>query len=161
MNEELDRNALEGAVTASMLRVFDKVQRSRRLTRDYGTGDQLTMVEAQVCQIVASMEEISPSDLADRTGVSRSAVSQALIKMRVHGLVSVEQLPGNANARVVRVTDAGAIVARGVNAMHRQMADAVYAGATDHLETFLALFDRLDEYFAEVITDSAASSSGS
>lgn len=78
MNEERDRNALEGAVTASMLRVFDKVQRSRRLTRDYGTGDQLTMVEAQVCQIVASMEEISPATLptapvsADRLSRRRS-----------------------------------------------------------------------------------------
>ena len=73
---------LEAAVTTAMLRVFDKVQRNRRLDRDYGTGDQLSMVEAEVCQLIAATGEISPSDLADRIGVSRSAVSQALNRMR-------------------------------------------------------------------------------
>ncbi|MEO9328936.1 MarR family winged helix-turn-helix transcriptional regulator [Gordonia aurantiaca] len=152
MTDSRRRTALEAAVTASMLRVFDKVQRSRRLARDYGTGDRLTMVEAEVCQLIDSLGSVSPSELAERTGVSRPAISQALNKMRVHGLVSVESAPGNGKARVVRLTDAGARVAAGVNAMHREMAAAVYAdSADDHLEAHLGLFERLDSYFAQVI----------
>jgi len=40
--------------------------------------------------------------------------------MRAHGLVSVEHPPGNAKSRVVRVTEVGARVAAGVNAMHSE-----------------------------------------
>ncbi|WP_168704143.1 MarR family winged helix-turn-helix transcriptional regulator [Gordonia paraffinivorans] len=72
--------------------------------------------------------------------------------MRAHGLVSVEHPPGNAKSRVVRVTEVGVRVAAGVNAMHSEMTAAVYADSPDgHLEAFLALFERLDAYFAEVI----------
>ena len=52
--------AMEAAVTTAMLRVFDKVQRNRRLARDYGTGDHLSMVEAEVCQLIASTRGVSP-----------------------------------------------------------------------------------------------------
>ena len=148
---------LEGAVTTAMLRVFNQVQRHRRLERDYGTGDRLSMVEAEVCQLIASMGEISPSALADRIGVSRSAVSQALNRMRARGLVTVENAPDNGKARVVRVTKSGAVVARGVNDLHERMAEAVYAGATDDLKAFLGLFTRLDMFFADVIAESRGS----
>lgn len=154
MSVERDRADLESAVTTAMLRVFDKVQRSRRLTRDYGTGVRLTMVEAEVCHIVASERSISPSELAERTGVSRSAVSQALNRMREHGLVVVDQMAGNARAREVRVTEAGALVADGVNDMYKDMAAAVYVDAPDDLEAFLGLFTRLDTFFEQVMRDS-------
>ena len=151
-----DRKELEVAVTTAMLRVFDKVQRNRRLARDYGTGDRLTMVEAEVCHVIGSTDGISPSDLAERIGVSRSAVSQALKGMRARGLVTAEHPPDNAKARVVTVTEAGALVASGVNELHRQMSEAVYAAAPDDLEAFLALFNRLDAFFAEVIASASA-----
>ncbi len=157
MDDNHKREELEAAVTTAMLRVFDKVQRNRRLARDYGTGDQLTMVEAEVCHLIAARREISPSDLADSIGVSRSAVSQALARMRARGLVTVEHPPDNAKARVVRVTPTGVIVANGVNELHRQMSEAVYAGAPDDLEAFLALFTRLDTFFAEVLAETATS----
>ncbi len=151
MTEPRSQEDLEAAVTSAMLRVFDKVQRNRRLARDYGTGDQLTMVEAEACQLIAATGGISPSDLADRIGVTRSAVSQALKGMRTRGLITVENPPGNWKARVVSVTDKGAIVADGVTDLHRQMSDAVYAESPDDLESYLALFNRLDSFFAEVI----------
>ncbi len=161
MAEDQERGQLEAAVTTAMLRVFDKVQRNRRLARDYGTGDQLTMVEAEACQLIAARGEISPSDLADRIGVSRSAVSQALNRMRARGLVTVENPPDNGKTRVVRVTENGAIVADGVNELHRQMSDAVYEGSPEDLEAFLALFTRLDAFFAEVIAGSETGKPGS
>lgn len=152
---------LEAAVTTAMLRVFDKVQRTRRLGRDYGTGDQLTMVEAEVCQLVDSLGEVSPSELAERTGVSRPAISQALNRMRKRGLVRVDKVPDNGKARIVRVTESGAIVANGVNQLHRQMIEAVYRGAEDDLQAFLGLFDRLDAFFADVIDEATPPSSRS
>lgn len=150
---------LEAAVTTAMLRVFDKVQRNRRLARDYGTGDQLSMVEAEVCQLIAATGEISPSDLAERIGVSRSAVSQALKGMKARGLVTVQHPPDNSKARVVRVTENGSIVADGVNDLHRQMSDAVYSESPADLEAFLELFNRLDTFFAQVIADSSTKGS--
>lgn len=159
MTDPRSQEDLEAAVTTAMLRVFDKVQRNRRLARDYGTGDQLTMVEAEVCQLVAAAGEISPSDLADHIGVTRSAVSQALKGMRTRGLITVENPPGNWKARIVSVTDKGAIVADGVNELHRQMSHAVYAESPEDLESFLALFNRLDTFFAEVIAASKSRSS--
>lgn len=160
MTKGNERSELELAVTTAMLRVFDKVQRNRRLARDYGTGDQLTMVEAEVCHVIAATEGISPSDLADHIGVSRSAVSQALNRMRARGLVTVAHPPGNAKARVVRVTDHGTIVAKGVNDLHRQMSEAVYAESPEDLEAFLALFTRLDTFFADVIANSSTERAG-
>jgi len=159
--EDNERSELEAAVTTAMLRVFDKVQRNRRLARDYGTGDQLSMVEAEVCHVVAATGGISPSELADHIGVSRSAVSQALNRMRTRGLVTVANPPDNAKTRIVEVTDHGATVAKSVNKLHREMSDAVYAESPDELEAYLALFNRLDAFFAEVIANSTPDRSGS
>jgi DNA-binding MarR family transcriptional regulator len=152
LSSRRERARLEGEVSTAMLRVFDKVQRSRRLTRDYGTGDRLTMVEAEVCQLIGATDGISPSDLADRIGVSRPAVSQALNRLRERDLITVDAAPDNGKARVVRVTATGATVARGVTDLHRQMARAVYAEAPD-LEVILQLFERLDAFFADVMAD--------
>lgn len=160
MTTNLTRAQLEGEVTTAMLRVFEKVHRNRRLARDYGTGDHLTMVEAEVCQLIGSTDGISPSDLADRIGVSRPAVSQALNRLRARGLINVETPPDNGKARVVSVTETGATVAKGVTELHRQMSRAVYSG-TDDLEAFLGLFERLNAFFAEVIAASETGSSSS
>ena len=79
--------------------------------------------------------------------------------MRARGLVTVEHAPDNGKTRVVRVTEAGAVVARGVNKLHRQMSGAVYGGPSHDLEAFLALFERLDSFFADVIADTKATKS--
>ncbi|WP_319030021.1 hypothetical protein [Dietzia sp. PP-33] len=59
-----------------------------------------------------------------------------------------------ARARQVRVTEAGALVAEGVNDMYEDMAAAVYVDAQDDLEAFLGLFTRLDTFFEQVMNDS-------
>jgi hypothetical protein len=41
------------------------------------------------------------------------------------------------------------------------MSEAVYPGPSDDLEAFLALFNRLDTFFAEVIADTKANATGS
>ena len=153
MTKRPTRAELEDAATTAMLRVFDKVQRHRRLVRDYGTGYQLTTVEATVCHLIGSTKGISPSELAERIGVTRPAVSQALNRLRTHGLITVETPPDNGKARVVRVTETGAMVAREVTELRRRMSRAVYTGTHD-LQVFLGLFERLDAFFAEVIAES-------
>ncbi|MDX2358908.1 hypothetical protein NJE57_18715 [Dietzia sp. PP-33] len=52
------------------------------------------------------------------------------------------------------MTEAGALVAEGVNDMYEDMAAAVYVDAQDDLEAFLGLFTRLDTFFEQVMNDS-------
>jgi DNA-binding MarR family transcriptional regulator len=157
--EAKERRELQAAVTAAMLRVFDKMQRHRRLTRDYGTGDQLTMVEAEVCQAIAAEGEVAPSDLAERLGVSRSAVSQALSRLRARNLITVDPDPDDGKGRIVRPTADGLVVAKGVHRLHAKMSRAVYSGSVDELETFLALFNNLDAFFDDVIAETSREAS--
>ena len=74
-------------ITSTLIRVINKIQQDRRLPRDFGKAGRLTLLEAHVCSIVARRPGLTGSELSVEIGVTRSATSQTVTKLKAKGLV--------------------------------------------------------------------------
>jgi DNA-binding MarR family transcriptional regulator len=142
---------LDQAVTEAMLRVFNKVVLNHRMVREY-RGERLTMVEAQICLLVSLAGEITPSEVAAISGVTRSAVSQVLGRLRTRGYVETQRSPDDGRSHKVRLTASGRHAAQGVQDMFDDMRSRVYVADDSELQAMLGLFERVEEYLDSVLT---------
>ena len=63
--------------------------------RDYGTGKVLNMVEVHTLAMIAQTPGITPSEVAQRWGRTRSAASRNIDRLQRKGYVRKEFHPGN------------------------------------------------------------------
>src|SRR5580698_8363989 len=84
---ESDGGAIAEAITISLLRVINKIQQGRRIPRDYGDGVSMTLLEAEMCALIARNEGVTGSELSEELAVTRSATSQIISKLKAKGLV--------------------------------------------------------------------------
>src|ERR1700683_3517065 len=85
------------AITMSLLRVINKIEQGRRTPRDYGSGVSMTLLEAEMCALIAQHPGITGSELSEELSVTRSATSQTISKLRTKNLVS--ETPSHTDAK--------------------------------------------------------------
>ena len=81
-------DAIGEAITISLLRVINKIQQGRRIPRDYGDGVSMTLLEAEMCALIARNDGVTGSELSEELAVTRSATSQIISKLKAKGLVT-------------------------------------------------------------------------
>jgi len=145
-------NALAWDVTEAMLRLFNRVVQERRTAKSYG-GEKLTMVEAQLCFMIAFGTDVHPSELADSAGVSRSAVSQVLTRLRERGYIESVRSDTDGRSQMLRVTESGQNAANGIQQVFEDMKSHVYDSSESDLRAFLTLFNRVDDYLVKTMGD--------
>lgn len=153
MPSDPSTDALAWDVTEAMLRVFNRVVQERRTTKSYG-GEQLTMVEAQICFLVAHGTDVTPSDLAEAAGVSRSAVSQVLTRLRQRGFIESVRSEADGRSQHLQVTRSGRNAADGIQQVFDDMKSHVYDASEAELRAYLTLFNRVDDYLTKSIDES-------
>jgi len=153
MAKEASTDDLSFEVTAAMLKLFNKVIQQHRTPRVYD-GQRFTMVEAQLCFLIATGSEVTPSDLADVGGVSRAAVSQVLTRLKAQGYVISVRRPGDGRSQTLAVTESGQKVANAIGAVFDDMRSKVFTGNAAELRSFLRLFESVDAYLESVVAES-------
>lgn len=139
-------------VTEAMLRVFNRVVQERRTTKSYG-GESLTMVEAQLCFLIAFGDGVRPSELADAAGVSRSAVSQVLGRLRQRGFIESVRNEADGRSQNLQVTTSGRNAADGIQQVFDDMKSHIYDASEADLHAHLKLFNRVDAYLAKAMDE--------
>jgi len=138
------REDLPWEITQTLVRVLNSIGRNR--TRRFGSETSLTMVEVELCFRIFAQENITGAELADQMGVSRSAISQVLSRLRARGYVSEHPLLGDAKRKQLRVTDAGAdavaIAARYFDMMKQEL----YAEPVEELQAYLRFVTKLEAF---------------
>lgn len=76
--------------------------------RRYGTNELLTSVEIHLVELIGdNHEQLSVTELANASGVTKGAISQNLKKLEKKGLSGKDEDPANASRAIVQLTSKG------------------------------------------------------
>lgn len=140
------------AVTISLLRVINKIQQGRRVPRDYGAGVSMTLLEAEMCALIARSDGITGSELSEELGVTRSATSQIVSKLKEKGLVSERASERDAKRKQLSLTARGREAAMIADDFKGAMADAMFGGESDaELGAYLRFVNKLESFHAGIV----------
>jgi DNA-binding MarR family transcriptional regulator len=145
-------DAIAEAITISLLRVINKIQQGRRIPRDYGNGVSMTLLEAEVCALIARNEGVTGSELSEELAVTRSATSQIISKLKAKGLVAERPSESDAKRKRLSLTPHGHDAAAVADDFKAAMADALFGGEnTRELHAYLRFVTKLESFHARAV----------
>jgi DNA-binding MarR family transcriptional regulator len=142
------------AITMSLLRVINKIEQGRRTPRDYGSGVSMTLLEAEICALIAQHPGITGSELSEDLGVTRSATSQTITKLRVKDLVSETPSLEDAKRKQLHLSVRGEQAAAIAQQFKAQMAEQLFSESRDELESYLRFVTKLESFHSQVVGQS-------
>jgi len=147
-----DRAALVEEITISLLRTINKIEHGRRVPRDYGAGITMTLLEAEMCGLIFGNDGITGGELADQLGVTRSATSQIVAKLKSKGLVKEQPTPADAKRKRLYVTERGRVAAQTAMEYKSEMGRALFGTASQaEAKAYLRFVQRLEAYHSAVV----------
>lgn len=132
-------------ITTALLRVLNMVRSNTRSDRDFGQGIFLTGVEAQIIGLVYGGRTVAV-ELANEIGVSQSAVSQVLSRLKEKGLVTSTRDETNARRRPLALTESGQEAANAVVSYYESMGEAVLGASGVELRHYATFVANLEEF---------------
>ncbi|WP_179469701.1 MarR family winged helix-turn-helix transcriptional regulator [Mycolicibacterium vinylchloridicum] len=151
MTSEPDGDIID-AITVGLLRVINRIEHGRRTPRDYGAGVSMTRLETEMCGMIFLHEGITGSELSDQLGVTRSATSQIISKLKSKGLVNEVLTAGDGKRKRLHLTERGLRAARIAEEYRASMGDALFGSASAaELRAFLEFVNRLERFHADVL----------
>lgn len=146
-------DAVGTAITISLLRVINKIQQGRRVPRDYGAGVSMTLLEAEMCALIARRDGVTGSELSDELAVTRSATSQIISKLKDKGLVTERACDRDAKRKQLSLTPHGHRAAAVADEYKAAMADALFGSeSAAELRAYLRFVTKLEAFHSEVLT---------
>ena len=80
---------------------------SMNISKDYGTGDKLNMIEAHLLTYIEDHPGITGTELAKMWGRTKGAISQQMKKLVSRGLIVRKRQSNNAKTILLYVSDKG------------------------------------------------------
>jgi DNA-binding MarR family transcriptional regulator len=142
------------AITMSLLRVINKIEQGRRTSRDYGSGVSMTLLEAEMCALIAQRPGVTGSELSEELGVTRSATSQTISKLKTKSLVSESPSHDDAKCKQLYLSPRGEQAAAIADKYKAQMAEQLFRESRDELESYLRFITKLESFHSGVIQHS-------
>jgi DNA-binding MarR family transcriptional regulator len=142
------------AITMSLLRVINKIEQGRRTPRDYGSGVSMTLLEAEICALIAQHPGITGSELSEDLGVTRSATSQTITKLRAKNLVSETLSLEDAKRKQLHLSVIGEQAAAIAQEFKAQMAEQLFSESREELESYLRFVTKLESFHSQVVGQS-------
>lgn len=145
-------DAIAEAITISLLRVINKIQQGRRIPRDYGAGISMTLLEAEMCALIARNDGVTGSELSEELAVTRSATSQIISKLKAKGLVTERASERDAKRKQLSLTPHGHDAAAIADAFKAAMSDAMFGGeSAAELRAYLRFVTKLESFHSGVV----------
>lgn len=133
-------------ITVTLLRVINKIELGRRIPREFGEAGSLTLIEAEMCQIIYANKGITGSEIAKQLGVTHSATSQVLSKMRAKGLIREEFVEGDAKRKLIYLTSVGSSAAKVALSYYEIMQKELYGTSNSELQAYLRFVSKLENF---------------
>jgi DNA-binding MarR family transcriptional regulator len=142
-------------VTTTLLRVINKIQIGRRTSRQYGKAGALSLIEAEMCLHIARDEGTTGGELARVLGVTPSATSQVISRLKKKGLVQETLESNNAKRKLLSLTSKGREVAEIALGYSESMQKTVYDTSRSELLAYLRFVRKLENYHTSFLESQA------
>ncbi|HET6733514.1 MarR family winged helix-turn-helix transcriptional regulator [Mycobacterium sp.] len=114
----------------------------------------MTLLEAEMCAMIAANDGVTGSELSEELAVTRSATSQIISKLKEKGLVTERVSELDAKRKQLSLTEQGKGAAAIADAYKSAMADALFEkeSATE-LRAYLRFVTKLEAFHSQVIQE--------
>lgn len=133
-------------ITITLLRVINKIAQGRRTTRDYGSQVSMTLVEAEMCLLISNQPGVTGAELSEELGVSRSATSQVITKLKNKGFVTELHDTTDAKRKQLFVSDLGQQAAEIARGYAVKMTRELYGTSRAELESYRRFVTKLEGF---------------
>jgi DNA-binding MarR family transcriptional regulator len=137
-------------ITHTLLRVINKIEAGRRVPRQFGKAGSLTLIEAEICQLVARNRGITGSEIAKELGVTHSAISQVISKLRKKGLIFEEYMEGDAKRKLIYLTAIGKSAAKVAQRYYEMMQSELFGTSNRELLSYLRFVSKLENFHSSI-----------
>jgi len=144
--EERARQKLADQTIISFLMLVNRMAKDRKTPVSFGKGLSLTSVEAEICSIIFMDEGTSATELTKIMGVTRSAVSQTIVKLVEKGFVKQVTTADNQKLKQLHLTNRGKRAAEGVNRYRAQLMDEVFNVSERELKSYNRFMQKLERF---------------
>jgi DNA-binding MarR family transcriptional regulator len=151
--KQLKQQALIEEVTATLLRVINRIHLGRRLPREYGGGRKMTLIEAEMCDLISRREGINGTQISQELGVTRSATSQYMAKLEEKGCISYAADPKNARIKQIFLTNEGKRYADLASRYSKLMQLQLYRCSKEELQHYYNFVKKLENFHKKVLNE--------
>ena len=144
--------------TETFLRIINKFKVLEKIPIDHGTGDLLYASEINTLEIIGKFPGITMTQLAQKRGVTKGAVSQVVAKLVKKQLVTKNQAPDNDKVLPLELTNAGEVAFENHEKFHEKydspMIEKLNGMSVEQLDvvtdTFKMLESTIDNYLKDL-----------
>ena len=141
----------------TFLRIINKFKALEKIPIDHGTGDLLYASEINTLEIIGKFPGINLTQLAQKRGVTKGAVSQIVSKLVKKQLVTKNQEPDNEKAVLLKLTDAGWVAFENHEKFHEkydsQMIEKLTGMSVEQLDLVTDTFEMLEKTIDTYLKD--------
>lgn len=139
-------------ITITLLRVINKIAQGRRTARSYGRA-RMTLVEAEMCLMISDHPGITGAEMSDNLGVTRSATSQVISKLKSKGFVTESHDVADAKRKQLFVTNLGREAAEIANGYSQRMREELFGASRGELESYRRFVTKLEAFHDRARTE--------
>lgn len=140
-------NQIQG-LTEAFLRIINKFKILEKIPIDHGTGDLLYSSEINTLEIIGKYSGINMTQLAEKRGVTKGAVSQIVTKLVKKKLVTKNQAQDSNKELSLQLTPPGVIAFKNHEKFHakydQSMIEKLKGMAPAQLAVLVEVFDMLE-----------------
>ncbi|MQY25926.1 MarR family winged helix-turn-helix transcriptional regulator [Nocardia aurantia] len=133
-------------LTLGLLRVVNKISQGRRTPREYGSGPPMTLLEAEMCLLISLADGVTGSELSQRLGVTRSAMSQTITKLKQKKFVHEVPDAGDAKRKRLYVTASGQRAAGVADGYAQAMMKQLFDTSREELDSYSRLVAKWEAF---------------
>ena len=143
--------------TETFLRIINKFKALEKIPIDHGTGDLLYASEINTLEIIGKFSGINMTQLAQKRGVTKGAVSQIVAKLVRKQLVTKNQAPGNDKVLSLGLTNAGEVAFENHEKFHEKydspMIEKLNEMSVEQLDLVTDTFEMLESTIDNYLKD--------
>ena len=141
----------------TFLRIINKFKVLEKIPIDHGTGDLLYASEINTLEIIGDSPGINLTQLAQKKGVTKSAVSQIVTKLVNKQLVIRNQSPDHEMVFFLELTDTGKIAFKNHEKFHEKydspMIEKLLGMRNEQLDLVVGTFKMLEKTIDSYLDD--------
>jgi len=112
----------------------------------FGKGISLTLLEAEICHWISANEGLSATELAKVLGITRSAVSQTIVRLVKQGYVRQLTTKENLKLKRLHLTAKGKLAAKGAAGYRQQLMEEVFNVSGRELKSYYRFVSQLEQF---------------
>jgi len=141
----------------AFLRIVNKFKELEKIPIDHGTGDLLYASEINTLEIIGKFPGINLTQIAQKRGITKGAVSQIVAKLVKKGLVLKKQPLDNGKTVLLELTDMGAIAFENHEKFHAKYDSPMIAKlngmSVEQLDLVAGTFEMLENTIDSYLKD--------